>query len=109
MPQGLGCCAFVDRNVKQHMSLCLDVVCRIVFANISVSIIARVCVVEIFNPSKPTGYSIYRRVEHSEVLPAAHIVYLFVFCVCQNTRPLVLYTVLIDSCVCATRNMFTAR
>ena len=44
------------------------------------------CVVEIFNPSKPTGYSIYRRVEHSEVLPAAHIVYLFVFCVCQNTQ-----------------------
>jgi len=42
MPQGLGCCAFGDRNDKQHdLSLCLEVlvVFRIVFANISASII----------------------------------------------------------------------
>jgi hypothetical protein len=38
-------------------------------------------VVEFFNPSKPIGYSIYHRVEHSEILPAAHTVYLFIFCV----------------------------
>jgi hypothetical protein len=59
-----------------------------VFTDISESIIT--CVVEFFNPSKLIGYSIYPRVEHSEILAAAHFVFLYVSCVCRNKQHLVL-------------------